>query len=234
MGFDSRIGIAGLAVGVIGIAITLLWPDKKWVGWLFLVMGFGILLFWGVTEIKQHLGGGRASLILSICVGIFVGGAAAYLIWRSATSENQVLARSDLSNAQVKDGAQDLARRLRDLQQQMNQESGQNSTRLFAEMTTAQQIKNKTARADAITKAQAKYMSLTSEQSSKNDARFGQLRAESRNVINLLQNRVPPPQPLPSELVGIILAGGPLAGPNPVGSVADYIDQLADLVPVNR
>ena len=50
----------------------------------------------------------------------------------------------------------------------------------------------------------------------------------------MLQNRVPPPQPIPSELVSIVLSTGPLAGPNPVGAVADYIDQLADLLPVTR
>ena len=89
LGFDSRIGLAGLVVGVIGIAIAILWPDKKWIGWLFLIVGAGILLYWGVIELRHSISSTRASLIISIAFGSLLGGVAAYLVWQSASSERE-------------------------------------------------------------------------------------------------------------------------------------------------
>src|SRR5712692_5977577 len=54
MSFDSRVGIAGLFVGLVGIALMYLWPDKKWIGWLFLGVAGILLVGWAVLEVKQR------------------------------------------------------------------------------------------------------------------------------------------------------------------------------------
>jgi hypothetical protein len=87
LGFDSRIGLAGLALALFGIAANYLWPDKKWIGWICMVLAAILLLYWGILEISQYFGTGRVSLVASIVLGCILGGGIATLIWFSATSE---------------------------------------------------------------------------------------------------------------------------------------------------
>jgi hypothetical protein len=52
LSLGDRLGIVGLIMAIFGIAITILWPDKKWVGWTFLAVGILACLGWGWLEFK--------------------------------------------------------------------------------------------------------------------------------------------------------------------------------------
>ena len=148
-------------------------------------------------------------------------------------SENNSLSPSDYSNAQIKDSAMALARRMRQLQQECNAAEGQtiaNIQRSIRSSPDTTEDKDGSRQREAMTR----LMQQEHENDSSCETRFGPLRAESRNLIFHLTNRVPAPQPLPSEIVTICLSTGPCAGPNPYEAVADYIEQLANLVPVKR
>jgi hypothetical protein len=47
MQFGDHLGIAGLIVGLTGTGITILWPAKRWIGIVFLVVAFCLVLCWG-------------------------------------------------------------------------------------------------------------------------------------------------------------------------------------------
>lgn len=49
---DRRLGIAGLLVAAFGIAITILWPNIRWLGWIFLLFGVLGAFVWIFAEIK--------------------------------------------------------------------------------------------------------------------------------------------------------------------------------------
>ncbi len=68
MGFDSRVGFASLLVGLLGLGITLLWPNRKWVGWIFILAGLGTLVFWVIAEVK-HPSSSPSSKISIISIG---------------------------------------------------------------------------------------------------------------------------------------------------------------------
>lgn len=138
------------------------------------------------------------------------------------------------SNAQIKDSALALARRIRELQ---HEEDTQQSAAFFSFVQAERDASKASPKAEVLRKqeeAEALLQKRETDIGISADTRFGPLRAESRNLIIHLENRVPAPQPLPSELVEICLSSGPCAGPSPYEAVADYIEQLADLVPVNR
>lgn len=137
-------------------------------------------------------------------------------------------AAADLSNAQVHDMAVDLSIRLRQFQRQMTQEESMAMANQWRMIQQAGEDK------DAIRKADIDLQRNDEERRAKYDQMFGPLRAESKNMINLLRYRVPPPQPLPNELVSINLYSSIMMGPGVPGAVADYIDQLADLLRVKR
>jgi|ERR1035438_1386241 hypothetical protein len=63
MALDSsgRLGWAGLIMALFGIAATYIWPDKKWIGWVCLVLTATLVLWWGTAEIRQYFGGGQKS-----------------------------------------------------------------------------------------------------------------------------------------------------------------------------
>jgi hypothetical protein len=71
-------------MALFGIAATYIWPDKKWIGCVCLVGAAILLLWWGVAEIRQHLGGGLNSLIIAIIFGCLLGGGTATLLWYSS------------------------------------------------------------------------------------------------------------------------------------------------------
>jgi hypothetical protein len=56
MTIDTRIGLAGLIVAFLGIAITVFCPDKRWVGGICLVAAGVLLIGWGVREITHRPG----------------------------------------------------------------------------------------------------------------------------------------------------------------------------------
>jgi hypothetical protein len=48
----DRLGVAGLIVGLLGIAAVYLLPDQKWVGKACLLFAFLMLIWWGNQRVK--------------------------------------------------------------------------------------------------------------------------------------------------------------------------------------
>jgi hypothetical protein len=46
MSIDTRIGLAGLIVALIGVAATYLWPDKKLIGWICFSLAALLIIGW--------------------------------------------------------------------------------------------------------------------------------------------------------------------------------------------
>jgi hypothetical protein len=84
MSLGDRLGLAGLAMALIGIAIPILWPDKKWIGWLSLILAVLLAIGWAVLEIRKRFGTGPMPRAASIVLGAVVVGGMAVLIWHSA------------------------------------------------------------------------------------------------------------------------------------------------------
>ena len=74
IGFDRRLGLGGLVVGVIGVGITILWPDAKWLGWLFLLAAGIILCIWSALEAVQLLGRSQFALAVSLVSSLIIMG----------------------------------------------------------------------------------------------------------------------------------------------------------------
>ncbi len=56
MDFVTRIGILGIILALAGVAVTVLWPTKRWIGYLCLVGAFGVLCYWPYLEyMNRHL-----------------------------------------------------------------------------------------------------------------------------------------------------------------------------------
>jgi hypothetical protein len=53
MALADRLGMVAVFLGLLAIAIPILWPDKKWVGWLCLGMAGAFLVYWLFLEIKS-------------------------------------------------------------------------------------------------------------------------------------------------------------------------------------
>jgi hypothetical protein len=58
MSFDSRIGLAALIMAFVGIAVPIIWPDPKWVGWICLLIAAALSAWWvwletDVQEIEE-------------------------------------------------------------------------------------------------------------------------------------------------------------------------------------
>lgn len=60
---DRSVGVGSLVIGLIGTGIVVLWPEKRWLGWVFLALAFLILLIaivWALAvrharkELQQH------------------------------------------------------------------------------------------------------------------------------------------------------------------------------------
>jgi hypothetical protein len=50
MELGDRLGAAGLIMCLIGLGITILWPTKRWIGWISLGLGLLLGLGWGFLE----------------------------------------------------------------------------------------------------------------------------------------------------------------------------------------
>lgn len=48
--WDTRIAIAGLIMAFAGVGITILWPSKRWLGWLCLFLATVLGIYWGCLE----------------------------------------------------------------------------------------------------------------------------------------------------------------------------------------
>jgi hypothetical protein len=55
MSRGDRLGIAGLILGLIGIAIAILWPTVKWVGWGAVAVAIGLGICWAILEFKRPI-----------------------------------------------------------------------------------------------------------------------------------------------------------------------------------
>jgi len=142
------------------------------------------------------------------------------------TEESKPEGQSQYTNEQIKDSAMALSRRLREFQRQMNDDDSRASDLWMKRMAAGSKKKKKQEEAMEAMRRDREKLRAQHEQS------FGPLRAESKNIIFHLSNRVPAPQPIPNPLLKFALFNG--AGPNPAYVIADYIDQLALLVPVKR
>ncbi len=84
---DRRLAIAGLfggvAVGLIGAGITILFPEVKGLGWACLFAGCAVLLLWLIFEIKQWMRRTRLSMVTAIVIGSVIGGGLAFLFWKT-------------------------------------------------------------------------------------------------------------------------------------------------------
>jgi hypothetical protein len=54
MAFGDRLGIAGIILGALGVGCAMLWQTQRWIGWIFMVIGIGCGLGWGVLEYRER------------------------------------------------------------------------------------------------------------------------------------------------------------------------------------
>ena len=129
------------------------------------------------------------------------------------------------SNAQLKDAALDLARRLREFQVAMSGER----TRLLGEQANASRTAGTEEERERIFR---EYSDRGTNQSNRQRIEFGPLRVETQNMESQLLSRLPPqPKNEPAAMARMVLDYGSLAGPAPVSDLADYIERLARLLP---
>jgi hypothetical protein len=53
MSRGDRLGIAGLVLALVGIGIAVLWPTERWIGWVAILVATGLVVYWGVLELKR-------------------------------------------------------------------------------------------------------------------------------------------------------------------------------------
>jgi hypothetical protein len=83
LSLGDRMGILGAILGLIALAVTILWPDKKWVGWLSLAGAVVLLIGWGYLELGRELPHLRVQYpTLSVLVVFVIGGCLAAVLWR--------------------------------------------------------------------------------------------------------------------------------------------------------
>jgi hypothetical protein len=95
---SSRLGLLGVVLALFSIAAFYMWPDKKWIGWMCLIFAGGLVLAWGVIEVKEKIENQAISLVVSVIGGCIVGGLLAALIWNSYRG---VQAESDAGGVQL-------------------------------------------------------------------------------------------------------------------------------------
>jgi hypothetical protein len=83
MSFGDRLGIAGVVLALLAIAISSLWPDKRWIGQVGFGLAFLMLVGWSTWEIRQKWSG-RMAFALALIVGAAFGAISAAVIWQSS------------------------------------------------------------------------------------------------------------------------------------------------------
>jgi hypothetical protein len=53
--FGDRLGLAGAILTLFALAATILWPDKRWIGWVSLSCATGLLVAWIWLEVGANL-----------------------------------------------------------------------------------------------------------------------------------------------------------------------------------
>lgn len=53
MSRGDRLGIVGLILACVGIGIAILWPTVRWIGWIAILAAIGLIVCWGVLELKR-------------------------------------------------------------------------------------------------------------------------------------------------------------------------------------
>ena len=85
MTLGDRMGMLGVILALVALAVTVLWPDKKWIGWLSLAATVILLIVWGLLEIGRDLPSLRVQYpILSTVVVFVVGGCLLAVLWKLA------------------------------------------------------------------------------------------------------------------------------------------------------
>ena len=83
MSLGDRMGILGAILALTALAVTILWPDKKWIGWIALGFAMVLLLGWGWVEIGSELPRLRSRYPIISTITIFIiGGCLAAALWR--------------------------------------------------------------------------------------------------------------------------------------------------------
>jgi len=82
----DRLGLAGLIVGLIGVAVVYLLPDKKWVGWLFLATAFVLSLAWLRLDLRNRP---VVSTVVVSILGAILAGSAWWFLVVSRTQLNK-------------------------------------------------------------------------------------------------------------------------------------------------
>jgi hypothetical protein len=86
-GFDRRFALGGLAVSaaiaIAGLGVTILWPEKKELGWALLWFAAIVFFAWICFEIFQWVGRNWKSFLLSGIAACVVFGGLATLQWKA-------------------------------------------------------------------------------------------------------------------------------------------------------
>ena len=84
MSFGDRLGLGGLVVALIGIAVVYLWPDKKWIGWLSLLAAVFLVAMWAWLEFRIQIFSFYQNYPVKSTLAIFMcGGILSVSIWLS-------------------------------------------------------------------------------------------------------------------------------------------------------
>lgn len=79
------LNVAGLVVGVVmalaGLGVQILWPDKKWIGWICIGMAIVVMAGWVLYESRRIIGYGWVTLTIFVLVGAVAGGCLGGLVW---------------------------------------------------------------------------------------------------------------------------------------------------------
>jgi hypothetical protein len=82
MSLGDRLGVWGLIVALLGIAASILWPDKKWIGWLCLTAAVSLLAMWLWFEFRLQIPNFYQKYPTKSTLTVFmVGGVLAASVW---------------------------------------------------------------------------------------------------------------------------------------------------------
>jgi hypothetical protein len=91
-GFDRRFAVGALAVSlfiaIAGIGITILWPDKKGIGWALLILAPAIFWVWTVFEILQWVDKPKSRVVISLLSACVIFGVLFFIYFRYGQAEH--------------------------------------------------------------------------------------------------------------------------------------------------